>query len=467
MLLLLAAVLVLPAASFAQTWEEIVATADQIDFDGDVGVATGEVADEFASFVFTAPAAGPISAEVEVVEVREGRQYEDKDSVLFLFNENGYLIEQNDDGPTGWESLINGAILPDAGTYYLVVTTHPSFAQTDGDGYFTGFDEPGLSSFTFNIIVEQGVRDIEEEPAEYIQEEVVYDVADVFLSAEPLEYTGEPTTVRGSVAEGIAVFEIIAQDALYADIEVVPADGEADADSVLTILDAAGHAIYEDDDSGEGNASKVEDADLTDGVVYYAVVTSWPNYPIYGESGEVAGFPNTGQQEFTFDLVIAPAGDTSDPDQRESVDLPDLNEEATDFSEIVDSSTAIALAEGLGMAPGRVAAGYEAFEIIVADPATVDIEVVVSSVFQGRQYADSDSILSLFNEEGRLIAADDDGGEDSASMLTNVRLARRGSYYAVVTTYPNEPEVDDNGYFSAIRPSGDSHVGFQLVVREQ
>lgn len=145
----------------------------------------------------------------------------------------------------------------------------------------------------------------------------------------------------------------------------------------------------------------------------------------------------------------------------------DLEETATRFSQITEVAVAVLLSNGLGMASGLVAAGYEAFEIVTTGPTELTIEVVVTTVFEGRESTNNDSSLMLFDAEGRLIATDDDGGDDSGSKLEDVRIPDAGSYYAVVTTYPNETELDEDDHFVAFYPEGDSHIGLQLVVRER
>ena len=441
----------------AQSWDDVRASARPVGYDGELGIASGEVADGFASFVFTAEEGGPVTIEVDVTDVRPGLEYEDEDSVLFLFDEGGRLLAENDDGPYGWASMLNGVELPEAGTYYAVVTTHPRFVETDESGSFAGFDEPGLSSIAFDLVVEAGTREVDApEPPD-----LAYTLDDVFSMATPFEFTGEETVVRGTVDGDIAVFEIYLRGPVIADVEVV-ISGEIDGgDSVLTVTDASGFIVAEDDDGGVDTASLTEAVPMTGSEVYYAVVTGWPAYPEYGPDGRLRGFTSAGESAFEFGLVLREAAAEDGP--KEPLGAPDAGERAGSFDEVRAGATLIEPDGDTGVGTGHVAAGYEAFEVAITRPVDMTFEVVTVSTGGRPEYA-SDSVLALFDAGGRLIATDDDGGVDNAAKISNVRLTESGSYYAVVTTYPNEVILDGDGRFAAVEPYGEGHLAFDIVL---
>lgn len=455
--LTLIATLTAAAPLAAQSWEDVRAAAQRIGYDGELGVASGEVSDGFASFVFTADEPGPVTVEVEVTDVRPGLEYEDEDSILFLFDESGSLLAENDDGPYGWASMLNGAAIPEPGTYYLVVTTHPRFVETDESGSFAGFDEPGLSSIAFDLVVEAGTREVDApEPPD-----LAYTLDDVFSMARPVELTGEETAAAGTVDGDIAVFEIYLPGPVIADVEVVISREISGRDSVLTVTDASGFIVAEDDDSGVDTASLTEAVSMTESEVYYAIVTSWPTYPEYGPDGRLQGFTSAGEFAFDFDLVLREAAAVGGP--KEPSGASDAGERAGSFDEVRAAATLIEPDGDTGVGTGHVAAGYEAFEVEIVRPVDMTFEVVTVST-GGRPEFAADSMLALFDAEGRLLASDDDGGVDNAAKLTNVRLTDVGSYYAVVTTYPNEVIIDGDGRFAAVEPYGDGYLEFELVV---
>lgn len=458
--LALVAALAAAAPVASQSWDDITAAARPIAFDGELGVASGEVADGFASFVFTTEYAGPFTVEVDVTEVRPGLEYEDEDSVLFLFDERGHLLAENDDGPYGWASMLNGVEIPEPGAYYLVVTTHPRFVETEASGVFAGFDEPGLSSFAFDLIVETGSRDLEPEQVR----ELAYTVSDVFSMGEPVELAGEETVVAGTVDGDIAVFEMYLPGPVIVDMEVVITEELTGRDSVLTVTDASGFIVAEDDDGGADGASFAASVPLTESDIYYAIVSAWPAYPEYGPDGRLEGFTEGGESAFRFDFVVTESAETDGP--KEPIGPFDADERADSFDEVVAAATLVEATGDTGVATGHVAAGYEAFEVAITRPVDMTFEVVTVSTGGRPEYA-SDSMLALFDADGRLIASDDDGGVGNAAKITNVRLTDSGSYYAIVTTYPNEAILDGDGRFAGVEPYGQGFVEFELVVTSE
>ncbi|MFW5718077.1 MAG: DVUA0089 family protein [Spirochaetota bacterium] len=458
-LALLAAVAV-AAPLAAQSWEDITTAARPIAFDGEFGIASGEVADRFASFVFTAEEAGPVTVEVDVTETRPGLEYEDEDSVLFLFDERGCLLADNDDGPYGLASMLNGVEIPEPGAYYLVVTTHPRFAETEASGMFAGFDEPGLSSIAFDLIVETGSRDIEPEQGP----EIAYTLSDVFSMGEPVELAGEETIVAGTVDGDIAVFEMYLPGPVIVDMEVVITEEIAGRDSLLTVTDASGSIVAHNDDGGYSGASFVASVPLTGSDIYYAIVSAWPAYAVYGPDDRLQGFPGGGESAFGFDLVVRESADGDGPNT--PTGPFDAEERADSFDEVRVGATLVEPTGDSGTGTGRVAAGYEAFEVEITRPVDMTFEVVTLST-GGRPEFAADSMLALFDAEGRLVASDDDGGVDNAAKIANVRLTASGSYYAVVTTYPNEVIIDGDGRFAEVEPYGEGHLEFELVVTEE
>jgi hypothetical protein len=442
-----------PLALAAQNWADVTAAAEPLHFDGRLGRTSGEVAEGFAAFVFDAPSPGRFTAEVDVTEVREGLEYEDDDSVLFLFDADGYLLEENDDGPFGYASLIDGAEISEPGTYYLVVTTHPRFVFTDESGRFVGFDEPGLSSIAFDLILEAGTRGAGRG----------YSLEDVFAMAVPFEFDGERVAVGASVDGDIAVFEVYLRGPTNATVEVVITEEHNGRDSVLTITDANGYVIGEDDDGGVDGASRIVDVPLTESEVYYMIVSSWPDGPRYASDGRLDGFAGDGDSAFDFTLEITGTDGASVAETPDDEEPFDADESATSFDEVVSTATPIRWEGSVGAASGRVFAGYESFEIEVDTPMDVTIEVLTIAPEDEPPYM-HDSMLMVFDAHGLLIASDDDGGEDGAAKIANLRLSEPGSFYAVVTTFPNDGAIDDDGYFEAIYPDGGSDVEFTLEL---
>ena len=143
---------------------------------------------------------------------------------------------------------------------------------------------------------------------------------------------------------------------------------------------------------------------------------------------------------------------------------PDDGVAAYSISEVADSAQRVQITNGRGIGAGEVGIGYSAFQFVTDEPLYVTIEVVVTEVRRGVSYADTDSMLTLFGADGEWYASDDDGGMDSASKINAVWLSQPGTYYAIVTTYPNEPETSF-GFFDYVETLGESNIAFDLVVR--
>lgn len=462
--LVLTVAFLLPSALAAQTWDEVTETAEPIPFDGEYGVGFGEVADGFASFSFELRTPGPISAEVNVTEVRMGLEYEDEDSILSIFDADGYLIAENDDGPSGWESLLNGIELAEPGLYYLVVTTHPAFVTTDDEGSFAGFSGAGLSNFSFEIVVERGARELAETGDGPL--EVAYTLDDVFSIARPLVYEQGEALGFGEVGDDIAVFEVYAGETAPVAAEVLITDEYTGRDSVLTVTDANGVFIAEDDDGGNDGASRIDYLPFEAGEVYYVIVSSWPQFPALGPRGRLVGFEGRGQSSFAFELYISQSEDAEAASESSYVEPGDAGERTDSFAAIVDTAFPVERDRDIWFGGGIVFAGYESFRFDATGPTDVTVEVVNAAPDEEAAYG-FDSMLALFDDEGRLIATDDDSGEFNAAKIENVRLPEAGSYYAVVTSYPNEVAIDGDGYFDEVDAKGGSFVDFTLVITEE
>lgn len=623
-LILVALLLVLVSGlTFAQyDWGEVVKSSQHVPMENGGGVGYGEVAEAFASFALDVGYAGPLTIEVLVTDIRPGAEYEDDDSRLFLFDAEGNLVAENDDSPFGgYASLLNGVEIEYPGRYYAVVTTYPNSPEMDFDGNLMNIGEEGGSNISFELIVEYGVReggDYYEEPyygdaetatwfddfralatpIRYTGGELVTDgrvgsgVALYYLTLEepmaisaevlvrgdfsqygsgdsvlylfdhegsyvyedddsgvdggslihevyldrmggyylavvtfpnypnmddfgylegfpevgesdiefeliigppreyedfygdeygdaletaiwfdefrelaiPIRYTSGGFVMLGSVGDGVTLFRITTDEptSISAEVEVV---GDGYGDSVVFIIDSNGFIIAEDDDGGIDGGSLVYDAPLDQPGEYYVAVTSFPNWPNRDDFGYVEGFPRGGEGDFRFKLTVGPPREYDFGDGGFGGEpYPDDGIGANAIDEVAHFSQHIPIANGRGIGAGEVGVGYSAFELVIDEPSYVTIEVVVTEVRQGVSYADSDSMLTLFGEDGAWYATDDDGGMDGASKIESVYLSQPGTYYAIVTTYPNEPETQ-YGFFSILHPAGESNMAFDLVVR--
>jgi len=125
--------------------------------------------------------------------------------------------------------------------------------------------------------------------------------------------------------------------------------------------------------------------------------------------------------------------------------------------------TPIDTAAGSGVTAGTVSRGHQVFSFVAraGDQITIDLEV--TQIFTGTLYTDDDSQLFLFDEQGRLLTENDDfSGLESA--ILRYSLPRTGTYYVAVTTYNNDPVLDENNVVVDWIGNGGSHIEFVLTV---
>ena len=76
----------------------------------------------------------------------------------------------------------------------------------------------------------------------------------------------------------------------------------------------------------------------------------------------------------------------------------------------------------------------------------------------------ADSILTVIDEYGFVIAVDDDGGVDYASRLEGLSLPGAGRYYLVVSSYPNYPETDETEHLLGFSDAMEEFFEFTLEI---
>jgi len=227
--------------------------------------------------------------------------------------------------------------------------------------------------------------------------------------------------------------------------EVMEGTNYEDDDSVLYLMDEESYLFAEDDDSGEGFASKIENVTLDPGT-YYAVVVTYGNEVSTGTGDQVTGFSNDGESRFRFDLVVETSGGGS----------PGLD----GLNEVVD----MGVVRDREVASGEAGVEHAAFSFVAHSSAMyAKIEVDVTRVLQGTDYEDDDSILYLFADDGTLVTENDDYGDSLISYL-DVELPYTGRYYVAVATFGDEAQLDGDDRLKGYQNNGKSRFQFDLVV---
>lgn len=128
-----------------------------IDISSGSGLAAGAVSTGHQLFSFDAIAGDRVSLVINVTRILQGTQFTDDDTVLFLFENTGRLLAENDDDGrnlTSRESSIVDFSIPGTGSYLAGVTTFANFpAPGVIGGVITGWPDDGGGNVEFNLAV--------------------------------------------------------------------------------------------------------------------------------------------------------------------------------------------------------------------------------------------------------------------------------------------------------------------------
>lgn len=134
----------------------------------------------------------------------------------------------------------------------------------------------------------------------------------------------------------------------------------------------------------------------------------------------------------------------------------------------LEATTELTLEDGAAFASGSVAKDHRVFTLSGAVGDRLTAGLAVTGIHVGTEYADDDSVLWLFDPEGRLVASNDDTDpltSEFNSLIEGYILTRNGTYYVVVTTYGNEPNFADDNTISNWEDDGESAIDFDLYLR--
>lgn len=451
--------------AFAQyDWEDVHQNAQRIEMESWGGIGYGDVAEGFASFALDLNYIGPLTIEVSVTEIRPGTQYEDDDSMLWLFDSRGRLIAENDDSPFGgYESLLNGVDITAPGRYYAVVTTLPNRPETDSAGQFISLGSEGGSNISFELIIEYGAREGGGEGRFFQDVEEPYDgpgwgteteffFEDFRDMAMPIQYDGGEVVRTGTVSNGIEVYRLTTSESTSVSVLAQAADGEY-ADTLLFVIDSFGNLLVEDDDSAGNGGALIYDTFINRNEEYYVVVTTFPNWPNMDEFGIVEGFPASGENYADYELVIGPPQEyTFEEDYYGSY------ETVVNFEAFDDYAVSVRYTGDEMYFNSTVSDGVSLYRVTVDEPRNVGAEVYAASGDYG------DTIMFLIDENGYVIYEDDDGAGNGGSLIPDVYLEPGYDYYLAVTTFPNRPNYEDDGSVDGFGLGGEGYVDFELNI---
>ncbi|MEO1390608.1 MAG: hypothetical protein AAFV85_25025 [Cyanobacteria bacterium J06634_6] len=179
--------------------------------------------------------------------------------------------------------------------------------------------------------------------------------------------------------------------------------------------------------------------------------------------------PELGPEPLGWDLAVAEAASYQYGTNQ------DVNQIATESVEMtlpVDMTTRpgllnampIDLSRGLNVVSGHVGTGHQVYGFVAGMGDRINLNLEVTDVMTGTLYTSDDSQLFVFDREGRLIAFSDDEGEGGASNIDGMIVPKTDAYFAVVTSYNNDPIFDQENRLTGWHENGGGRFDYTLSV---
>lgn len=448
--------------------------ANLIEIAGATEVITGEIDDNLTPendvdlFAVELTAGDTLFADINISTTDS-----DLDPVLSIFDAEGNLLVQNDDNSFENE---DGEIVTEAesfqqfvpiqsGTYYIGIS---SSQNLDYDPTVAGSGSgDSFGSYSLELSIE-----------EFVSDDLATESNDIIRSANPIELDSEaPVTFSGEIGDNttsilspegdVDLFRVELEkgDILFADINAAIIG--SDLDAILSIFDADGNLLVQNDDNSfEVDGEVVTEIDplsqwiaFEDGTFFIGVSSSLnseynPNVATSSrDTGESSGFYSLelSIDEFEIDELATESNDIIR--FANSIEL-DRSVPLELSGEIGDNTTSILSPED---DVDLFAVELEAGDILFAD---INSEIIGSNL---------DAVLSIFDTNGELIVQNEDNsfevdGETVTELdpFTQLNVSEDGTYYIGVSSSQNL-EYDPNIAASS-RDMGESTGFYNLVL---
>ena len=121
------------------------------------------------------------------------------------------------------------------------------------------------------------------------------------------------------------------------------------------------------------------------------------------------------------------------------------------------------LSQGLNVVSGQVGAGHQVYSFVAGLGDSLTANLNVTSVMAGTLYTSDDSQLFIFDSKGKLLAAaDDTNGQQSR--ISDLVVPKTDVYFAVVTSYNNDPILNREDYLMGWQDNGGGRIGYTLTL---
>ena len=122
------------------------------------------------------------------------------------------------------------------------------------------------------------------------------------------------------------------------------------------------------------------------------------------------------------------------------------------------------LRSGFNVVSGHVGSGHRVYGFVARRGDHLDANLAVTRVMTGSLYTSDDSQLFIFNSQGQLIAAADDTDSTQQSRISDLTLPETGLYFAVVTSYNNDPIFNADGRLAGWQDDGGGRFDYTLSL---
>ena len=130
----------------------------------------------------------------------------------------------------------------------------------------------------------------------------------------------------------------------------------------------------------------------------------------------------------------------------------------------LSSAQPIDLSQGLNVVSGHVGQGHEVYSFIARRGDRIAADLNVTRVMTGTLYTSDDSQLFIFDRFGNLIASADDTNNSPQSRISGLVVPKTDMYFAVVTTYNNDPILNREGRLSGWQDNGGGRFDYTLTL---
>jgi len=122
------------------------------------------------------------------------------------------------------------------------------------------------------------------------------------------------------------------------------------------------------------------------------------------------------------------------------------------------------LSRGLNVVSGHVGTGHEVYGFVARRGDRLSASLEVTRVMTGSLYTSDDSQLFIFDREGTLIGSADDSSSTQQSSIENLVVPNTDLYFAVVTTYNNDPILNREGRLTGWQNNGGGRFDYVLTL---